>query len=148
MTRIFAIALALLALQTEPSEWSPEITVSMIRTDTLDASTITTNTLTSALGQEVAVPGTPVDVTVKAYKMISILSERKPDWRFVLRWEDDHGTEGMDVHFGACTAFTPPEGGPTVKPPTCAEDLIRTFNTANFSTNSLTKRALQHLIAH
>ena len=101
-----------------------------------------------ATAQESAVPITPVEKTVKAYRVNSVTTARRPDWRVLIAYEDDQGGTYIDEHYGPCTLVVPPGGGTPAKAPECAEDLAKQYNTANFSTNSMAKRTLEHLIAH
>jgi hypothetical protein len=97
--------------------------------------------------QEVAVPDTPVEVTVKAYAIISIHTERVPDWRFVIAFTDDQGKRQEDVHYGP-SYVTDPSTGTKTAIPEGAENLCKQMNTANMSIKSMNKRALEHLVAH
>jgi len=99
-----------------------------------------------ATAQEVAVPDTPVNVTVKAFAVVGIHIENLPEWRFVVTFTDDQGKRQEDVHIGPSYYVDPVGGGKTANP-SGAENLIKQMNTANMSVKSMNKRALEHLIS-
>lgn len=98
-------------------------------------------------GQEVAVPDTPVPATITSYKVIAFSQEREPDWRFVITFKDSNGKVYTDEHQGL-TSMPNPTGGAPLTNPNGADSFLKQLNTANFSTTSLTKRLLQHLVQH
>jgi hypothetical protein len=102
-----------------------------------------------ASAQESAKPIEPVDKTVREYKIIRFAQQRVPDWRFVITYVDDQGGEYADEHYGPVYTTDPSNpSGPPIKNPNGADELLKTFNTMNFSTNSMVKRLLQHLQDH
>lgn len=97
------------------------------------------------VSQEVAVPNAPVVTTVTSYRIIKFEQEREPDWRFVITFVDSNSKVYTDVHYGLTTV--PGPTGPITRPDG-ADSFLKQLNTANFSTTSLTKRLLQHLVQH
>ena len=102
-----------------------------------------------AAAQEVAVPEVPVDVTVRAYKIVAFSQQQTPDWRFVITWTDDQGKMGNDEHFGLNYLPDPANpSGPPLYNPTGADAFLKQLNTMNFTTTSMVKRLLSHLVSH
>jgi len=97
--------------------------------------------------QEIAVPDKPLTVTITSYKVIGFSQERDPDWRFSITYQDSTGKTYVDQHYGLSSRPNPAGGQPIVNPEG-ADSLLKQLNTMNFTTTSLTKRLLQHLIAH
>jgi hypothetical protein len=97
--------------------------------------------------QEIAVPDAPETKTVKGYAIVSILIEREPFWRLVIVYRDDLKNEGRDEHTGESYYLDPATGTKTFRPDGASE-LIKQFNTMNFSTQSMNRRVLQHLSQH
>ncbi len=95
--------------------------------------------------QEIAVPTTPVVTTITSYKVTGFALEREPDWRFRITYQDSNGKVYTDEHYGPSVRQTPT--GP-VDNPDGADVFLKQLNTMNFSTTSLTKRLLQHLVQH
>jgi hypothetical protein len=95
--------------------------------------------------QEMAVPTTPVPITITSYRIVSFEMDREPEWRFTITYKDSNDKIYKDVHFGPSSISGP--NGPTARPEG-AEELIKQLNTADFRTNSLIKRLLQHLVTH
>lgn len=80
--------------------------------------------------QEKADLTTPETVTVASYEIAGIELRRLPRWTLRIVYMDDHGVEHYDVHQDDE-----------------AMALITALNKADLSTNSLERRALQHLIS-
>ena len=101
----------------------------------------------SASAQEIAVPTTPVTVTITSYKVTGFSQEREPDWRFSITYQDSTGKVYVDQHYGLTSRPNPAGGQPLVNPEG-ADSFLKQLNTTNFSTTSMNKRLLQHLIQH
>ena len=101
-----------------------------------------------AAAQEGAKPDVPVNKTVNLYRIIRFSQERKPDWRFVITFEDDQGGVYTDEHYGPSQIPDPANPGSFTENPNGAEKFLKQMNTTNFSTNSMTKRLLEHLELH
>jgi hypothetical protein len=99
------------------------------------------------LAQEMAVPDAPVPATITSYKIIAFSQEREPDWRFVITFKDSNGKIYRDEHYGA-TSLPNPAGGEPINNPEGADSFLKQMNTTNFSTTSMVKRLLQHLVQH
>lgn len=99
-----------------------------------------------AFGQEVAVPDKPVPMTVTSYRVVGFSQETDPEWRFVITYKDSNGAVYTDAHHGKAVVLVP--GGQPIANPEGADAFLKQLNTANFTTNSLTKRLLQHLVQH
>jgi hypothetical protein len=97
--------------------------------------------------QESAVPVAPVPVTITSYQVTGFSQERYPDWRFTITFRDSNGKVYTDAHSGP-TSVPNPAGGQPLTNADGADSFLKQLNTANFTTTSLTKRLLQHLIAH
>lgn len=97
--------------------------------------------------QEVAVPNKPVEAPVTSYRITGFSFDREPEWRFTIYYQDSNGVRQADEHVGPSSLLNPTGGEPIVNP-TGAESFIKQLNTGNFGTISLTKRLLQHLVAH
>lgn len=110
-------------------------------------STALTMLVSAAFAQEKAVPDTPVPATVTEYRIIRFEQERDPDWRFVITFKDNNGRLYTDEHRGL-TSIPNPTGGEPLTNPDGADSFLKQLNTANFSTVSLTRRLLQHLVQH
>jgi hypothetical protein len=98
------------------------------------------------LAQEMAVPDTPVPSTITSYKIVGFSQEREPDWRFTITYKDSNNMVYRDEHYGL-TTLTGPDGKPITRPEG-ADELMKQLNTGNFSTTSMVKRLLQHLVQH
>lgn len=98
-----------------------------------------------ASAQELAVPTTPVPATITSYRVVGFSQEFGPDWRFCITYQDSNGKTYTDEHYGL--AMRPGPDGPTPNP-VGADAFLKQLNTSNFSTTSMTKRLLQHLVAH
>lgn len=101
----------------------------------------------AAVGQEIAVPDKPVVTTVTSYRVTGFSLEMAPDWRFAIAYQDSSGKTYTDDHYGPSSVPNPVGGQPVVNP-TGADAFLRQLNTSNFTTTSLTKRLLQHLVQH
>lgn len=100
-----------------------------------------------AVGQEMAVPDKPIVSTVTSYKIIAFSQEREPDWRFVITYKDSNDKVYRDEHHGL-NSLPNPEGGAPINNPEGADELMKQLNTGNFSTTSMIRRLLQHLVTH
>lgn len=101
----------------------------------------------AAAAQEVAVPMTLVPATVTDYRVTGFSQQREPDVRFCITYRDNNGRVYTDEHHGPSSRPNPLDGQPVVLPEG-ADAFLKQLNTANFSTTSLTKRLLQHLVQH
>ncbi len=97
--------------------------------------------------QERAVPDAPVPATITSYQIVAFSLDREPDWRFVITFKDSNGQVYRDEHYGP-SSIPNPDGGAPIAIPSGADAFLKQLNTANFSTVSLTRRLLQHLVQH
>lgn len=101
----------------------------------------------AATAQERAVPDVPVVATITSYKITGFALEREPDWRFTITYQDSNGRAYTDSHYGPSSGPNP-TGGPPIVNPEGADAFLKQLITANFSTTSMMKRLLQHLVQH
>lgn len=94
------------------------------------------------IAQEIAVPNTPIVATITSYEIVSFEMERIPEWSFRISYRDSNEKMYVDQHRGQSMLLN------GLQNPNAAEPFLRQLNTANFATNSLVKRLLQHLVQH
>jgi hypothetical protein len=94
--------------------------------------------------QELGEVQTPTAKPVTSYKVVRIEMATTPTPRFVIGYEDNFGNAFTDEHVGDCVP--PVIGGEPMPNAKCASNLIMEFNIGDFGTDSMVRRALQHLM--
>lgn len=92
----------------------------------------------TALAQERATLTTPVlPAEITGYSIAEVRIARYPNWLLEIVYQNNTGQVLKDTHMGVFEATGNPTG---------ADVLVKSLNKANLSTQSLERRALQHLI--
>lgn len=111
-------------------KWREWFAVSVLITFFAPAFWLLGGVAVNTFAQEKADLTTPLTVTTSSYEIAGIELRRLPRWTLRIVYMDDRGQEHYDVHQDEE-----------------AEALIIALNKADLSTNSLERRALQHLIS-